>query len=56
MLTQRLAPNTTGKFNISSVITPPHLPECLISTNNSVSILLLLFMVWEWDRWKVIDS
>ena len=34
--------NPKGKLNISSVITPPHLLDCLISSMNSVSILLLL--------------
>ena len=42
MLSQGLAPNPKGKLNISSVITPPHLLDCLISTMNSVSILFLL--------------
>ena len=42
MLTQVLAPNPAGKLNISSVITPLHFLDCLISTMNSVSILLLL--------------
>ena len=55
MLTQGLALNPKGKLNISSVITPPYLLDCLISTNNSVSILLLLLMVGEWDRWAVVD-
>ena len=42
MLTQGLASNPTGKLSISSVTTPPHLLDCLISTMNSVSILFLL--------------
>ena len=56
MLTEVLAPNPTGKLNISSVITPLHLLNSLISTMNSVSILLLLWVVGEWDRWAVVDS
>ena len=42
MLTRGLAPDPKGKLNISSVITPPHLLDCLIFTMNSVSIGLLL--------------
>ena len=42
MLAQGLAPNPKGKLNISSVITPPRLLDCLIATMNSMSILLLL--------------
>ena len=42
MLIQVLAPDAKGKLNISSVITPPHLLDCLISTMNFVSIVLLL--------------
>ena len=56
MLSQELAPNPKGKLNISSVITAPHLLDILISTMDSVSILLLLLMVGEWNRWAVVDS
>ena len=56
MLSQELTPNPKGKLNISSVITAPHLLDILISTMDSVSILLLLLMVGEWNRWAVVDS
>ena len=33
------------KFNVSSFLTLPHLPDCLISTRNYMSNLLLLQMM-----------
>ena len=47
------------KLNISSFLTLPHLLDCLICTRNSVSIILLLWMLGGWDRcggWGVVDS
>ena len=44
------------KLNISSFLTLPHLLDFLICTRNSVSIVLLLSMMGEWDRWGVADS
>ena len=42
MMTQGPSPDPTCKFNISSLLTLPHLLDCLICTMNSVSIVLLL--------------
>ena len=56
MLTQGLAPNPKGKLNISSVITPPHLLDCLISTNH---FLCPFYCYYEWwgngigGRWLI---
>ena len=44
------------KLNISSFLTLPHLSDCLICTRNSVSIILLLWMMGGWDRWGVVAS
>ena len=55
MLTQGPAPDPNCKLNISSFLTLPHLLDCLICTRNSVSIILLLGMMWGWDRWGVVD-
>ena len=51
MLTQGPTPDPKCKLNISSFLTLPHLLDCLISTGNSVSIVLLLLKMGEWDRW-----
>ena len=45
MLTQGPAPDPKCKLNISSFLTLPHLLDCLICTRNSVSIVLLLWMM-----------
>ena len=52
MLTQGPASDPKCKLNISSFVT---LPDCLICTKNSVSIVFLLEMVGGWDRWGVVD-
>ena len=51
ILTQGPAPDHKCKLNISSLLTLPHLLDCLIYTRNSVSIVLLLWMMGGWDRW-----
>ena len=51
MLAQGPAPDPKCKLNISSFLTLPHLLDCLICTRNSVSIVLLLWMMGGWDRW-----
>ena len=56
MLTQVPVPDPKYKFNISSFLTLPHLLDCLISTRNYVSIVLLLSMMRGWDRWGMADS
>ena len=56
MLTQGPAPDPKCKLNISSFLTLPHLLDCLICTMNSVSIVFLLWMMMEWNRWGVVDS
>ena len=56
MLTQGCTPNPKFKLNISSLLTLPHVLDCLICTGNSVSIVLLLWMMGGWDRWGVVDS
>ena len=56
MLTQGTAPDPKCKLNISLFITLPHLLDCLICTRNSVSILLLLWIIRGGDRWGVVDS
>ena len=55
MLTQRPAPDSKYKLNISSFLTLPHLLDCMICTRNSVSIVLLS-MMGVWDRWGMVDS
>ena len=42
MLAQGATQGPKSKLNISSFITLPHLLDCLISTRNYVSIVLLL--------------
>ena len=56
MLTQGLVPDPKCMLNISSFLALPHLLDCLICTKNSVSIVLLLWMRWIWDRWRLVDS
>ena len=56
MLTQGLAPDPKCKLNISSLLTLPHLLDCLICTRNSASIVLLLWIMGGWDRWGKVDS
>ena len=51
MLTQGPAPDPKYKLNISQFLTFPHLLDCVICTRNSVSIVLLLWMMGGWDRW-----
>ena len=55
MVTQGPAPDRKCKLNRSSFLTFPHLSDCLIYTRNSLSIVFLLEMVGEWDRWGVVD-
>ena len=45
MLTQGPTPDPKCKLNISSFLTLPHLLDFLISTRNSISIVLLLKMM-----------
>ena len=45
MLTQGPAPDLKCKLNISSFLTLPHLSDCLISTRNYMSNVLLLQMM-----------
>ena len=56
MLTQGPAPCPKCKLNISSFLKLPHLLDCLISTRNSVSIVLLLSIMGGLDRWGVVHS
>ena len=56
MLTQGPAPDCKCKLNIPSFLTLPHLLDCLICIRNSVSIVLLLWMMGWWDRWGLVDS
>ena len=56
MLTQGPTPDAKFKLNISSFLTFPHSSDCLICARNSVSIVSLLRMMGEWDRWGVVDS
>ena len=44
-------PDPKCKLNISSFLTLPHWLDCLICTRNSVSSVLLLWMMGRWDRW-----
>ena len=56
MLTQGPSPDPKLKLNISSFIALPYLLDCLISTRNSVSIVLLLWLMVGCDGWGVVDS
>ena len=40
---------------MSSFLTLPDLLDCLICTRNAMSIVLLLQVMGEWDRWGLID-
>ena len=51
MLTQGPATDSKCKLNISSLLTLPHLSDPLICTMNPMSVVLLLQMMEEWDRW-----
>ena len=55
MLIQGPAPDPKCKLNISSFLKLPHLSDCLICTRNYISIVLLLQMMRERDRWRVVD-
>ena len=50
MLTQGLALDANCMLNISSFLTPPLLLDCPISTRNSMSVVMLLKMIGEWNR------
>lgn len=52
MLTQGSTLDPKCKLIISSFPTFPHLLDCLICTRNGMSIVLLLQMIGEWDRWE----
>ena len=41
-------------YNVWSFLTLPHLLDCLICTRNSVSIVLLLWMMGGWERWGLV--
>ena len=57
MLTQGSASDPKCKLNISSFLTLPRGLDCPICTRNSVSIVLLLWMMGGWDRWgEGVDS
>ena len=56
MLTHGPAPDPKCKLNISSFLIFPHLSDCLTCTRNSVSIVLLLSMIGEWDGWGMVAS
>ena len=56
MLTQGPAPYPKCKLNISCFLKLLHLLDSLICTRNSVSIVLLLWMMAGWDRTAVVDS
>ena len=56
MLTEWPAPDPKCKLNISSFLKLPHLLDCLISTWNSVSIVLLLQTMGGCDMWAVVRS
>ena len=45
MLIQGPAQDPKCRFNIPSLLALPHLLDCLISTRNSVSIVMLLAMM-----------
>ena len=50
MLTQGLALDANCMLNISSFLTLPLLLDCPISTRNSMSVVMLLKMIGEWNR------
>ena len=49
-LTEGPAPDPKCKLNTSSFLTLPHLSDYLISTRNSMSVVLLLQMMGRWVR------
>ena len=53
--TQGPAPDPKCKLIISSLLTLPHLLDCLIFTRNAMSIVLLLQILGGWNRWGVVD-
>ena len=55
LLTQRPVLDPKCKLIISPFLTLPHLLDCLIFTRNAMSIVLLLQMMGEWARWRVVD-
>ena len=55
MLTEGPTPDPKSKLIISSFLTLPHLLDCLICTRNTMSIILLLQMMGQLDRWGVLD-
>ena len=56
MLTQGPAPDPKCKLEISSFLTLTLLLDCLICTRNFRPVVLLLWMMGGWDRWRVVDS
>ena len=54
MLNQGPTPDTKCKLIISSFLTLPHLLDSLICTENAMSIVLLLQIMGEGDRWSVV--
>ena len=54
MLTQGPAPDSKRKLNISSFLTLQHLLDCLICTRNSVSIVLLSWIMGGSDSWGMV--
>ena len=56
ILTQQPAPEPKCQLNISSFLTLQLLLDCLICTLNSVSIVLLLWMMGAWGRQSMVDS
>ena len=46
--------NPKYKKIISSFLSFRHLLDCPICTRNAMSIVLLLKMMWAWDRWGVV--
>ena len=55
-LTQGPPPDCKCNLNITSFLIPPHLIDCLVSTRNSVSIVLLLWIMGGWNRLGVVFS
>ena len=53
-LTQGPAPDPKCKLIILSFFTLPHVLDCLICSRKSMSILMVLQIMWGWDRWQLI--
>ena len=51
MLTEGPTPDPKSKLIISSFLTLPHLLDRLICTRNTMSIILVLQMMGQLDRW-----